>query len=97
MGVDELGKLKLRKEKHLKSGIFLRRRSTCQRGPTASAYRPRLVAHVVDGCEGVDARDASVLQPDDQVPEILVLGHAESVLADKHKVWSERPAGRNRE
>lgn len=60
---------------------------------TPSAYRPRLVAHVVNGGEGVDARDAGVLQPDDQVPEILVLGHAEGVLADEHKVWLEGPGG----
>lgn len=66
-----------------------------QRGRSASAYRPRLVAHVVDGGEGVDAGHVSVLQPDDQVSEVLVLGHAEGVLADEHKVGFERPAGRN--
>lgn len=94
MGVDELGKLKSRKEKHLQSDIF-QRAGGRHGGRSPSAYRPRLVAHVVDGCEGVDARDASVLQPDDQVPEILVVGHAEGVLADEHKVWLERPGGRN--
>lgn len=64
--------------------------------PSCGAYRPRLVAHVVNGREGVDARDPPVLQADDEVPEILVLGHAEGVLADQHKVWFERPGGGNR-
>lgn len=53
------------------------------------AYRPRLVTQVVDGRERVDARDAAVLQPDDEVAEIFVLGHTESVLTDEDKVWLE--------
>lgn len=53
------------------------------------AYRPRLVAQVVDGREGVDARDAAVLQPDDQVAEIFVLGHTVGMLTDEYKVWLE--------
>lgn len=53
------------------------------------AYRPRLVAQVVDGREGVDARDAAVLQPDDQVAEIFVLGHTVGMLTDEYEVWLE--------
>lgn len=55
-----------------------------------SAYSPRLVAEVVDGVQGVDRGDAGILQTDDQVPKILVLGHAEGVLTHQHKVWPER-------
>lgn len=56
-----------------------------------SAYRPRLVAQVVDGWKGVDAWDSSVLQPDDQVAKVLILGHAEGVLTNEDKVWLEWP------
>lgn len=68
------------------------RRHQCVR----AAYRPRLVAQVVDGREGVDARDAAVLQPNDQVAEIFVLGHTVGMLADEDKVWLERPKGGRR-
>lgn len=95
MGVDELGELKTRKIETFLSCHF--QRADRPHGRSLSAYRPRLVAHVVDGRKGVDARDSSVLQPDDQVPEIFVLGHAEGVLADEHKVGLEGPGGRNQE
>lgn len=55
-----------------------------------SAYSPRLVAEVVDGVQRVDWGDAGILQTDDQVPKILVLGHAEGVLTHQYKVWPER-------
>lgn len=54
-----------------------------------SAYRPGLVTQVVDRLERVDARDASVLQTNDQVAEVFVLGHAEGVLTNEDKVWLE--------
>lgn len=54
------------------------------------AYSPRLVAEVVDGVQRVDRGDAGILQTDDQVLKILVLGHAEGVLTHQHKVWPER-------
>lgn len=56
------------------------------------AYSPRLVAEVVDGVQRVDRGDASILQTDDQVPKILVLGHAEGMLTHQHKIWPERPS-----
>lgn len=95
MSVDELGKLKLWKENFF--SVFFFKERVAKTSAALSAYRPRLVAHVVDGREGVDARYASVLQPNDQVPKILVLGHAEGMLADEHKVRFERPGGRNQE
>lgn len=58
------------------------------------AYSPRLVTEVVDGVQRVDGGDAGVLQTNDQVPEVLVLGHAVGVLAHQDKVGPERPAGR---
>lgn len=66
-----------------------------------TAHRPRFVTKVVDGVQRVDWGDASVLQTDDQVPKILVLGHAEGVLTHQDKVWPEGPGskaaeGRNR-
>lgn len=54
-----------------------------------SAYRPRLVTQVVDGCKRVDAWDTPVLQAYDQVAEIFILGHAEGVLTNEHEVWLE--------
>lgn len=61
------------------------------------AYSPRLVAEIVDGVQRVDGGDAGVLQPNDQVAEVFVLGHAVGVLADQDKVGPERPARRRRE
>lgn len=58
------------------------------------AYSPRLVTEVVDGVQRVDGGDAGVLQTNDQVPEVLILGHAVGVLANQDKVGLERPAGR---
>lgn len=58
------------------------------------AYSPRFVAEVVDGVQRVDWRDTGILQTDDQVPKILVLGHAKSVLAHQDKVGPERPGAR---
>lgn len=52
-------------------------------------YHPGLVAHVVDRFQGVDARCSSVLQTNDEVAEIFVLGHTEGVLTDEDKVWLE--------
>lgn len=59
-----------------------------------NAYSPRLVAEIVDGVQRVDRGDACVLQTDDQVPEILVLGHTEGVLAHQDEVRPERPGVR---
>lgn len=61
----------------------------CLYSTVSTAYRPRLVTQVVDGREGVDARDASILQSDDQVAKILVLGHTVGMLTDEYKVWLE--------
>lgn len=55
------------------------------------AYSPGFVTEVVDGVQRVDRGDASILKTDDQVPEILVLGHAEGVLAHQDEVGPERP------
>lgn len=55
-----------------------------------SAYSPRLVTEVVDGVQRVDRGDAGILQTNDQVPKILVLGHAEGVLTHHYKVRPER-------
>lgn len=60
-----------------------------------NAYGPRFVAEVVDGVQTVDRGDACVLQADDQVPEVLVLGHAEGVLTHKDKVGPEGPGVRD--
>lgn len=61
------------------------------------AYSPRFVTEIVDGVQRVDGGDAGVLQANDQVAEVFVLGHAEGVLADQDKVGSERPARRRRQ
>ncbi len=53
------------------------------------SYRPRLVTQVVDGCEGVDAWDTSILQPNDQVAKIFILSHTEGMLTNEDKVWLE--------
>ena len=62
---------------------------------TATAYRPWLVTQVVDGLEGVDARDTTVLQTDDHVAKIFILGHTEGMLTDEDKVWLEGPGKYN--
>lgn len=54
-----------------------------------SAYRPGLVTQVVDGLQGVDTGDAPILQTNDHVTEVLILGHTEGVLADEDKVRFE--------
>lgn len=59
------------------------------------AYCPRLVTKIIDGLEGVDARDAAVLQTDDQVAKIFILGHTEGVLANENKVWLEGSGEQN--
>lgn len=58
------------------------------------AYSPRFVTEVVDGVQRVDRGDTRILQTDDQVPKILVLGHAEGVLAHQDEVRPERPGVR---
>lgn len=62
---------------------------------TEVAYGPRFVTEVVDGVQRIDRGDACVLQADDQVPEVLVLGHAESMLTHQDEVRPERPGVRN--
>lgn len=56
-----------------------------------TTYRPRLVTQVVDGLEGVDARDASILQTDYHVAKIFILSHTEGMLTDEDEVRLERP------
>lgn len=58
-------------------------------------YCPRLVAEVIDGFQGVDAWDTPILQTDDQVAKIFILGHTEGMLANEYKVWLEGPGGWN--
>lgn len=60
------------------------------------AYSPRFVTEVVDGFQRVDGGDPGILQANDQVPEVLILGHAVGVLAHQDKVGPERPSGRRR-
>lgn len=52
-------------------------------------HHPWLVTEVVDGLQGVDAGETSILHAYDQVAEVLILGHAEGMLPDEHKVWPE--------
>lgn len=52
-------------------------------------HHPWLVTEVVDGLQGVDTGETSILHAYDQVAEVLILGHAEGMLPDKHKVWPE--------
>lgn len=49
-------------------------------------YGPGFVTEVVDGLQGVDAGNTSVLQSDDQVTEVLILRHAEGMLSDQDEV-----------
>ena len=59
-----------------------------------SAYHPRFAAEVVDGEEGVDARDAAEMHADHKVPEVLAGDHAVGVLANQDEVWLEGSAAR---
>ena len=54
-----------------------------------SAYRPWLVTQVIDRLQGVDAWHSSVLQTDDQVAKVFILGHTEGMLTNEGKVWLE--------
>lgn len=58
----------------------------------ASTYHPGLAAEVVDGVEGVDGGQPSILQADDQAAVVFAQGHAVGVLADQDEVWLEGPA-----
>lgn len=64
-----------------------------QRKRRSNSYSPGFVTQVVDGVQGVDGGDSCVLQTDDQVPEVLVLRHAEGMLTHQHKVGPERSGG----
>lgn len=57
-------------------------------------YHPWLVAEVVNGLQGVDAGEPCVLHANDKVAEVLILCHAECMLSDEYKVWSEGPGKR---
>lgn len=57
-----------------------------------STYHPRFAAEVVDGEDGVDARDAAEMQADHEVPEVLAGDHAVGVLANQDEVCLEGPA-----
>lgn len=66
--------------------------------PSGSAspgtYHPGLAAEVVDRVEGVDGRQPSVLEADDQAAVVFAQGHAVGMLADKDEVWLEGSAKR---
>lgn len=55
------------------------------------AYHPGLTAEVVDGVEGVDRVDATILEADDKAAEVLSQRHAVRVLPDQDKVWLKGP------
>lgn len=57
-------------------------------------YHPRLAAEVVDGIEGVDGGQPSILEADDQAAVVFAQGHAVGVLADQDEVWLEGSAKR---
>lgn len=59
---------------------------------TATAYRPRLVTQVVDGLQGVDTWYTPILETNNHVAKILILGHTEGVLTNQDKVGLEGPA-----
>ncbi len=59
-----------------------------------TAYHPRLAAEVVDGEERVDARDATKVKADHEVPEVLTGDHAVGMLANQDEVWLKGPAAR---
>ena len=52
-------------------------------------HGPRFVTEAVDRLQGVHRRDPGILQANDHVLEVLVLRHAECMLAHQHKVWPE--------
>lgn len=54
-------------------------------------YHPGLAAEVVDGVEGVDRVDATILEANDEAAEVLSQGHAVGVLPDQDKVRLEGP------
>lgn len=56
------------------------------------AYHPRFAAEVVDGEERVDAWDATKMQANHKVPEVLTGDHAVGMLPNQDEVWLERPA-----
>lgn len=57
-------------------------------------YHPGLAAEVVDGVEGVDSRQPSVLEADDQASVVFAQRHAVGMLADQDEVWLEGSAKR---
>ena len=59
-----------------------------------STYHPGLAAEVVDGVEGVDGRQPSILEADDQAAVVFTQGHAVGMLADKDEVRLEGSAKR---
>lgn len=63
-----------------------------QREQLKTAYHPWFAAEVVDGEDRVDARNATEMQADHKVPEVLTGDHAVGVLANQDKVWLEGPA-----
>lgn len=65
---------------------------TSLRVSPATTYHPGLAAEVVDGVEGVDGGQPSVLQADDQAAVVLAQGHAVGVLTDQDEVGLEGPA-----
>lgn len=65
---------------------------TSLRVSPAATYHPGLAAEVVDGVEGIDSGQPSVLQADDQAAVVFAQGHAVGVLADQEEVGLEGPA-----
>ena len=57
-------------------------------------YHPGLAAKIVDRVEGVDGRQPSILEADDQAAVVFTQGHAVGVLADKDEVRLEGSAKR---
>lgn len=57
-------------------------------------YHPGLAAEVVDRVEGVDGRQPSVLQANDQAAVVFTQGHAVGMLADQDEVGLEGSAER---
>lgn len=57
-------------------------------------YHPGLAAEIVDRVEGVDGRQPSILEADDQAAVVFAQGHAVGVLADKDEVRLEGSAKR---
>lgn len=63
-------------------------------GSGCVTYHPGLAAEVVDGVEGVDGRQPSVLEADEQAAVILSQGHAVGMLTDQDEVRLEGSAER---